>query len=70
MADKGGNIPVCSECKSADVMADAYASWNREHGCWELDNTFDKGAYCNHCAGETSLKWVHPDRARKESGDE
>jgi hypothetical protein len=46
---------VCAECGSDDVLADAYAEWNVAAQKWELQNTFDKGAYCNACEAETRL---------------
>lgn len=49
---------VCSECGSDDVLADAYAEWDEEHQRWELTDTFDKGAHCNACDGETRLEEI------------
>ena len=46
---------VCRECGSEDVLSDAYAAWNRRAQRWELVDTFDKGAHCNACDGETRL---------------
>lgn len=46
---------VCRKCGSEDVLCDAYASWNVETQEWELSQTFDKGAYCNNCDGETRI---------------
>lgn len=47
---------VCSVCKSAEVVADAYAEWNMETQAWELQNVLYRGAYCNACDGPTSLE--------------
>ena len=47
---------VCSHCGSNEVLCDAYAEWNVEEQKWELQNTFDKGAYCNQCDGEARLE--------------
>lgn len=47
---------VCGTCGSTDVFADAYAAWNTELQMWELDATFDKGAFCNACEGECRIK--------------
>ena len=47
---------ICSYCGSENVMADAYAAWNIERQEWELVNTFDKGAVCDDCDGETRIK--------------
>jgi hypothetical protein len=50
--------PVCRECGSDDVRADAYAVWNVEAQEWEVSATFDKGSVCEKCGGECSLKWI------------
>jgi len=48
---------VCSVCKSAEVVADAYAEWNMEAQIWELNNVFEySGGYCNACDGPTRLE--------------
>lgn len=47
---------VCSECQSTNVLSDAYAAWNEDNQEWELSSTFDKGAYCEDCDGETRLE--------------
>jgi ribosomal protein L37AE/L43A len=49
---------VCSTCGSTHVKADAYAVWNTKTQQWEVETTFDKGAYCEACDGETGLKEV------------
>ncbi len=49
--------PHCAICDSTDVRADAYAAFNRDTGDWELSTTFDKGAVCEDCGGDTSLVW-------------
>lgn len=51
--------PICRACKSDDVRADAYAEWNVEKQEWEISATFDKGAVCETCGGETRLEWVN-----------
>jgi len=51
--------PVCSHCGSDDVRGDCYAAWNVDTQQWEIaSDVFDKGAVCEPCEGETSLKWV------------
>jgi hypothetical protein len=47
---------VCAQCGSDEVRADAYAAWDVESQSWELAQTFDKGAYCDKCDGETRLE--------------
>lgn len=53
--------PVCSPCRSPDVLSDAYAEWDHEAQAWVLQNTFEKGAFCNACDGETSIDWEDGD---------
>jgi hypothetical protein len=50
-------IPVCSHCGADEVRADAYAEWDVSAQQWAIAQTFDKGAYCGPCDGETSLEW-------------
>lgn len=47
---------VCSECGGDNVKADAYATWDVANQRWECAETFDKGAYCDDCDGETRLE--------------
>lgn len=49
--------PVCNRCRSEGILADAYASWNFETQKWEISQTFDKGAFCPTCDGETKIHW-------------
>lgn len=53
--------PVCSECGSDDVKADAYAEWRVDLQEWQVQNTFDKGSVCEDCGGECRLNWVYAD---------
>ena len=53
--------PHCARCNSTDVRADAYAEFNVDTGEWELSATFDKGAVCEICGGETRLIWAEVD---------
>src|SRR3990167_2470355 len=50
--------PVCATCGSDDVKVDAYAVWDHVTQEWLLATTFDKGAVCEVCGGETRLKDV------------
>ena len=47
---------VCAHCGSDDVRADAYAEWDVEAQKWEIAQTFEKGAYCDKCDGETRIE--------------
>jgi hypothetical protein len=49
--------PVCTRCGSRDVLADAFAEWNDEKQRWGLQNTFDKGSWCQECDDVTTLRW-------------
>ena len=46
---------VCAHCGSENVKADAYAEWDKDSQQWVVSATFDKGAYCDDCDGETRL---------------
>ncbi len=49
---------VCSECGSENVEHEASVMWNKETGEYEVDHTYDKGAYCLDCERETSVDWI------------
>jgi hypothetical protein len=65
-ADLGGaspsrarKIPVCPECYSDDVAADAAARWCSEEQCWEVSTVFDKGHGCDRCeASDIEFAWL------------
>jgi hypothetical protein len=50
-------VPVCRHCGSENVKADAYAVWDVDAQQWEISETFDKGAFCEPCDGETRIEW-------------
>lgn len=52
---------TCRTCGSQSVLADAFAEWNYEEQRWELQNTFEKGAFCEDCDGETRIDCVEED---------
>ena len=41
--------PVCPDCASENVSADAAARWNFAGQCWEVTDVFDKGHGCDDC---------------------
>ena len=45
----------CDECGSEDLVWDAYACWDIENQCMELQDAFDE-CECNGC----ECKNVHP----------
>ena len=58
MSKENKRKAVCHTCGSVNVLCDAYAEWNVRKQTWEIANTFDKGAYCNDCDGETRIDMV------------
>ncbi len=52
--------PVCENCGSDNVRADAYAAWDVRAQAWELaGDVFDKGNMCESCEGETGrFDWI------------
>jgi hypothetical protein len=60
--------PVCAECGSDHVRADAYAVWDIENQQWQLSATFDKGSVCETCeSDECRIEWVDVDQDEKET---
>ncbi len=49
--------PICKTCGSDDVVKDAWASWNRETGLWELMDVFDYG-FCRACEQSAEFDWI------------
>ena len=57
-------VPVCPECGSENVAADAAARWSKESGDWEVSNIFDKGHGCDDReAQDFEFEWVTKNRA-------
>lgn len=59
---------VCCTCGSSSVSADAYARWNPETQDWEVSSTFDKGAACDVCGGETRIDEIPLEEWEKAQG--
>lgn len=57
----GRELPVCAECGSDDVQADAFAVWDAENQSWELGATFSENSYCQSCEAKCELEWVPVD---------
>lgn len=49
--------PICTACKSDDVRADSYSSWDPETEKWETEEAYEK-FFCRQCEGDTSVDWV------------
>lgn len=50
-------VPVCRECGSESVVADAAARWSTEERRWEVSNVFDNGHHCDDCDAETRIDY-------------
>lgn len=51
-------VATCATCGSHDVRADAYVEWDVADQMWSIAQTFEKGAYCGDCDGETRIEFV------------
>ncbi len=40
--------PVCLQCQSDNVVADAWVIWNQPTSCWNLHAVYDTG-FCLDC---------------------
>jgi hypothetical protein len=52
------STPICSHCRSDDIISHATAQWSNEKQEWELANTFAQPAHCNHCNGPCEIVWL------------
>lgn len=51
--------PVCPNCGSDDVLADAAAVWDVDTQTWDITNVFDSGHACSACgAASITFKWM------------
>ena len=50
--------PVCSECRSDDIICHATAQWSNESQEWELTDTFGRPAHCANCNGPCDIVWL------------
>jgi hypothetical protein len=48
---------VCAVCDSDAVVCDAFATWDVETQTHVIQNTFEKGGYCETCDRETKVKY-------------
>jgi len=57
--DADCKVPICPNCGSDSVVADAAARWSTEGQIWEISNVFDKGHGCDDCGAEDiSFDWI------------
>jgi hypothetical protein len=52
------STPVCSSCRSDDILAHAAVQWSNESQEWELASTFQMPAHCNHCNAACGITWL------------
>lgn len=52
------STPVCSNCRSDDIISQATAQWSNEKQEWELADTFAQPAHCNSCNGPCDIVWL------------
>ena len=48
--------PVCDECGSQNIWADACATYHPATGQWELSSVMDY-TECNDCMNECRVEW-------------
>ena len=52
------STPVCSNCRSDDILSQATVQWSNEAQEWELANTFAQPAHCNSCNAPCEIVWL------------
>ena len=52
------STPVCSSCRSDDIVSHATVQWSNESQDWELASTFDQPKHCNNCKTACSIVWL------------
>jgi hypothetical protein len=52
------STPVCSHCRSDDIISQATAQWSNESQEWELASIFDQPAHCTRCNGPCDIIWL------------
>ena len=58
-------VPVCHQCGSENVAADAAARWSMEYQEWQVCTVFDKGHGCDDRGAEDiELTWHATERAK------
>ncbi|MBR1121374.1 hypothetical protein JQ628_07590 [Bradyrhizobium lablabi] len=50
--------PVCSTCRSDDIIAHATIQWSNESQDWELASTFGRPTHCNQCNCACEITWL------------
>ena len=55
--EKKKHVLICSECKSDNVVCDAWAEWNPQTHRMEVADTFDTH-FCKECEGECNVEEI------------
>lgn len=50
-------VPVCAECGSDSIAAEAAARWSDELQSWVVSAVYDTGYFCDDCEGETRIEY-------------
>lgn len=54
---KPTQIAACENCGSANVVKDAWATWDPDALDWVIKDVFDH-EWCEDCEDETRIDWV------------
>jgi hypothetical protein len=52
------SAPVCSNCRSDDIVCRCTAQWSNEAQEWQLTETFGQPAHCNECGTSCGIVWL------------
>lgn len=58
---KKNKKPVCTECGSGRVLADAWAEWDEKEQDWVLRDVLEGNNFCENCEGECGIEWEELD---------
>ena len=51
------STPVCSNCRSDDIVCRCTAQWSNEAQEWQLTETFGRPLHCNECNAPCGIVW-------------
>ena len=57
-AGAGRSTPVCSNCRSDDIVCRCTAQWSNEAQEWQLTETFGQPGHCNECNTACEIVWL------------
>jgi len=52
------STPVCSHCRSDDIVSQASVQWSNEKQEWELASTFAQPVHCKACNRPCDIVWL------------